>query len=241
MPVKFNINKAYDDFFDKGGKTQFPKSLKEVLKYIQNDKNLDNIKQASYLLATAKVESDYYLERWESDYLCGKIGNAYKDTPCESALNYFRSSNGKKNYYSLGVDEKGLPYFGRGLIQLSGKENYIIYGDLIGVNLEDNGDKALVPKNSYKIASEYLLRKTFTFIDSDLTKARKSVNGGTKGLSEVNAEYNLWVSILKEPEVKFKETNTTKSERVGSVLLYTTLFLAVLGFSIGLSLATRNR
>ena len=241
MPVKFNTNRALNDFYKSGGKTSFPDSLKSVLNYIQNDENINDIKQAAYLLATAKKESDYSLERYESDFLCGDVGVPYKDKPCESALNYYRSTDGKKNYYDLGIDKNGLPYFGRGLIQLTGKSNYIKYGDLIGVDLVNDADKAIKPKNSYKIASEYLNRRTFRYVDSDLTAARKSVNGGTKGKDEVNSEYYLWLNVLKEPNVNFKEVDKTKKQRVGFTIMYILLGLSVVGFAVGLSYATRAK
>ena len=92
-----------------------------------------------------------------------------------------------------------MAYFGRGLIQLTGKSNYDKYGKLIGVDLISDGDKALVPKNSYKIASEYLKNKTWGHLaNGDFTKARKSVNGGTKDINEVNSEYGLWMEVLKK-------------------------------------------
>lgn len=241
MPVKFNTNNALKDFYQLGGRTNFPDSLKSVLKYIQNDENINSVKEAAYLLATAKKESDYSLERYESDFLCGKVGEPYKDQPCDSALRYYRSSDGKKNYYDLGTDKNGLPYFGRGLIQLTGKENYKRYGDLIGVNLVEDADKAMKPKNSYKITSEYLNRRTFKYVDSNLTQARKSVNGGTKGLNDVNAEYNLWLKVLEKPDIKFEKVNKTKSQRIGFSIMYVLLGLSVVGFAIGLTYATRTR
>jgi len=159
MPVKFNHKKALKTFEDYGGTTKFPDSLKKVLIYAQNDKNLTDIKHLAYLLATAKAESDYSLQRWEADYVCGDAGVPYRNQPCQRAIDYYRSSDGKKNYFTLGTDKNGMAYFGRGLIQLTGKGNYEKYGKLIGVNLINDGDKALVPKNSYKIASAFLYRK----------------------------------------------------------------------------------
>ncbi len=241
MPIKFNSNKALKEFYDSGGKTNFPDSLKKVLLLIQNDDNISSKKEASYLLATAKVESDYSLQRWESDFLCGDIGVPYKSEPCQKALNYYRSSDGKQNYYNLGVDSKGLPYFGRGLIQLTGKSNYDSYGKKIGVDLVKDGDKALIPKNSYKIASEYLSNRTFKYVNKDdLTKARKSVNGGTKGLNDTNNEYQRWLTIFTNDnpnqDVKFKELFWTRNKRI---LLYTFLGVSVVGFAFSLAYFTR--
>jgi len=217
MAIKIDIDKLISDYKKDGKKTDFPDSLKQVLEYARSDKNLTDISDLAYLLATAKIESDYSLQRWESDYVCGLKGKPYKDKPCDSALNYYRSTEGgKKNYYTLGTDKNGLPYFGRGLIQLTGKENYKKYGDLIGVDLVNDGDKALLPKNSYLIASTYLSQKrggiyekngvkrnTFDLVkDNDLTLARKSVNGGTKNLDKVNDSYIFWKNILKKNNAK---------------------------------------
>ena len=232
MPVKFNVNKAIELFNQMGGNTKFDKSLRQVLNFMQNDDNLNNMKEVAYFLATAKVESDYSLQRWEADYLCGAKGVPYQVQPCQKALNYYRSSDGKANYYSKGVDSTGVPYFGRGLIQLTHKYNYDKYGKKIGVNLVDDGDKALEPQNSYKIASEYLDSKTFKYVNRDnLTQARKSVNGGTKGVSDTNREYQMWLNILSNPQVQFEALFWTRKKRIlfGGILF---ISIAVGGYFI---------
>ena len=212
MGVSVNIDNTIAEYKKKGGTTKFENSLRQVLEYAKSDENIKDVSDLAYLLGTAKGESDYSLQRWESDYACGLTGKPYNQKPCEKALNYYRSTTGgKKNYYTLGTDKNGLPYFGRGLIQLTGKANYQKYGDLIGVDLVNDGDKALEPKNSFKIATTFLSNKrggiyekngvkrsTFDMArDGDLTKARKSVNGGSKGLAEVNKYYNLWKEIIQ--------------------------------------------
>ena len=106
--------------------------------------------------------------------------------------------------------KRGLPYFGRGLIQITWKENYDKYGKKIGVNLVDNPEKIFVPENSYNVAIGYLTEKrgnskksTFDWVDDDnLTQARKSVNGGTKSLDELNTAYGFWKNILKKNDAK---------------------------------------
>lgn len=197
MAVKFNTDCAYTK---SGYSGPFAESLKTVLRNITNDPNINNAKEAAYLLATAGVESNYSLQRWEADYVCGQRGVPYGSSgPCQKALNYYRSDKNKANYYNLGIDSKGFPYFGRGLIQLTGKGNYKRYGDIIGVDLIGNGDLALNPNNSYKIASAYMKARTFSKVNAgDLTKARKSVNGGTNGLEACNNLYNKWYKILTE-------------------------------------------
>lgn len=212
MAVKVNIDNLFADYKKGGGKTNFPDSLKRVLKFASQDKNLNSVNHLAYLLATAKAESDYSLERWESDYLCGKAGVKYKDKPCQSAIIYYCSTQGGKANYCSGKpkDKRGLPYFGRGLIQITWQYNYKKYGDRIGVNLVDNPEAVFVPENSYGVASAYLNEKrgsskksTFDWVDEgNLTQARKSVNGGTKGLEEVNEVYDFWQKLLKKNNAK---------------------------------------
>ena len=232
--VKFNITQAIKVWIENGGTTKFPKSLKQVLKYIQNDPNITNMKEAAYLLATAKGESDFSLERWESDYVCGPVGQAYDKQPCDAALNYYRatrtsSGKSKRNYYDLGVDKNGLPYFGCGLIQLTGKSNYEKYSRIIGVDLVNDGDKALIPKNSYKIASAYLANKTFKHVNNgDLTRARKSVNGGTFGLDHINKSFERWMTVFQSPKVKFKSASFSKTTR--TILMASGISVGVFSF-----------
>jgi predicted chitinase len=246
MPVKFNINKALEKFNQKGGKTQFPKSLKQVLVFMQDDKNFKTMNEVAWLLATAKVESDYSLQRWESDYLCGKAGVPYNKQPCQRAINYYRSTDGKKNYFDLGVDKNGMAYFGRGLIQLTGKSNYELYGKLIGVNLVGDGDKAMIPKNSYKIASEFFKRKRGSAKKSvndyanegDFAMARKRVKGSSKGWEDAKQEYDKWISVFKDADVNFKVKKLSRKQR--RRIRIPILTLAVVGISIGVVYALRK-
>ena len=220
MGYIFNVNKALKDY---GYNGQFKDSLKTVLNQITKDKNITNVKEAAYLLATADAESGYSLQRWESDYTCkdsqGKSmkGRSYTELPnnqpCQRALDYYRSTNGKSNYYTKGTDKRGLPYFGRGLIQLTSEGNYKTYGDLIGEDLVNNADKALEPKNSYKITSAYLNRKrgsakksVYDYVnEGDFATARARVKGRSSGWEGVKNKYNKWLYILEKTHTKINK------------------------------------
>lgn len=207
MGVIVDADKVIDEYLKEGGTTTFKDSLKQVLEWAGEDDNLKKVEHLAYLLGTAKVESDYSLQRWESDWQCKSIGVPYKEKPCQKAINYFCSTQGgKANYCNLGLDKRGLPYFGRGLIQLTGKANYEKYGKLIGKDLVKNPELALEPRNSFKIATTYMAtpkgssgNNTFDWVEKgDLTQARKSVNGGTRDLDKVNQAYKTWLNILKD-------------------------------------------
>jgi hypothetical protein len=197
----FDINTAVRKIQNTSYKAgKFTESLKKVLYLIKNDSQINDLREAAYLLGTAYAESSYSLQRWEADYACTGQGVPYGSSgPCSKATNYYRLTKGKKDYYTLGLDSKGQCFFGRGLIQLTGKANYETYGKLIGVSLVSNGDLALDPINSFKVAVTYMRALTFKFVlANNLTKARKSVNGGDKGLEEVNGAYNAWIKVIKE-------------------------------------------
>ena len=248
MAVKFNVNQALKLFKEKGGKTSFDDSLKTVLKFMQNDENLNTKNEVAWLLATAKVESDYSLQRWESDYLCGKAGVPYDKQPCDRAIRYYKSTDGKKNYFDLGVDKNGMAYFGRGLIQLTGKANYQKYGDIIGVDLVADGDKAMIPKNSYKIATAYFNKKrgsakksVYDYANEEnFPMARKRVKGSSEGWEDAKIEYDIWREILDSPLVQFEDAKVIKKKRIARFIGYSAIFISVVGFAYGFYHFTRK-
>jgi hypothetical protein len=220
---KFDVDTALEL---SGYNGKFKDSLKRILDYLSKDSKVTDLRVAAYILATAKVESEYSLQRWEADYLCGDVGVPYQNQPCQRALDYYASTSGKQNYYNLGVDSKGLPYFGRGAIQLTGKSNYDKYGRMIGVNLLKNADKALDPKNSYDILVAYINERTAKYVlAGDWYMARRSVNGCSScDLSKVQPAYDMWVGVLeKAAEVQYKKR---KNRRVLISILVLTAIMA---------------
>jgi hypothetical protein len=249
MGVNINVEKAISDYKKAGQTTAFESSLKKIFEFASTDPKINSSNHLAYLLATAKIEADYSLERWESDYQCGSTGVKYKDKPCQKALDYYQSTKGKKNYYLIGTDSKGLPYFGRGIIQLTGKDNYKFYGDLIGVDLVKNPDLIFVPKNSYNVSVAYLTDKrgkskksTFDWLDEgNLTRARKSINA--RGVEEANKEYEIWKKILQNNLEKPKKIVSKKRSKTKLVLGIglVVVTLAVTGTLIYLYLKKNNK
>lgn len=245
MSINLKEDKAIELYKSSGGTIGFEDSLRDVFDFVSKDKRITDKKHLAYLLATAKIESNYSLQRWEADYLCGKQGVAYQDKPCQKALDYYASSSGNKvNYYTLGTDKRGLPYFGRGLIQLTGKSNYDTYGKKIGINLVNNPEKALDKKTSYDVAVEYLKEKrggiyadgkrkrsTFDLVsDGNFSLARKSVKGSSSGWENVKAIYDKWLNILNNPKVKVKVSK--KGGGLGKKIGFATLILLIIGGGI---------
>jgi putative chitinase len=82
----------------------------------------------------------------------------------------------------------GVRYKGRGLIQLTGRANYKLYGDRIGEDLIDNPTKAAEPATSLILACEYWTHTRGglnRFADADdIVSITKAINGGINGLDD---------------------------------------------------------
>ena len=277
MGVKVDIEKAVSLYKSKGGKIQFEDDLKKILKYAENDNRINDFRELAYLLASAEVESSYSLSRWESDYVCkdssgnrmtgrSYLGKLPDNKPCKSALDYYRSSSGKSNYYLKGTDSRGLPYFGRGLIQITHPENYKKRGQNIGLGDALYNDPDLIMKNpkiSYDASVDFLITgkgsnklSTFDLVkQGDLVGARRWVNGCSREKCKPEAEisYNKWLSVLNDSQVKAKKTvgvsPQESNKNIGKggsgkgykALGFGIIFLSVVGFAYGLYYFTRTK
>jgi putative chitinase len=83
-------------------------------------------------------------------------------------------------------DGDGRRYKGRGLIQLTGRDNYRKIGDTLHLPLEDNPELAAEPVTSLKIACEYWKSRNINAAadQDDLIQATRLVNGGLNGLED---------------------------------------------------------
>jgi peptidoglycan L-alanyl-D-glutamate endopeptidase CwlK len=89
----------------------------------------------------------------------------------------------------------GNSFKGRGFVQLTGRANYQKFGTEIGKDLIGNPTLANDPKIASTLLANFLknkesrIRKCLT--EHDLAGARKVVNGGSHGLKEFKAAYNI--------------------------------------------------
>ncbi len=172
-----------------------------ILQYIRPQRELvKNINILSYILGTAGIESQYFYGRWEADYLCGPSFSPLPPSgPCRKATRYYRSSKGKKiNYYNLGVDKNGLPYFGRGYVQLTGKDNYRTFGNLLDIPLLENSLLAIDPVESFRIFMTFMDRGSNKILmtTGDPLRARAGVNGDSG--APVAAVYRKWLRTFQQ-------------------------------------------
>jgi putative chitinase len=90
-------------------------------------------------------------------------------------------------------DGDGAKYIGRGLIQLTGKENYANCGNAIGVDLVANPDLLSTPKYAALSAGWFWNKKGLNaFADADdIDTITKRINGGLIGLADRKAKVEM--------------------------------------------------
>lgn len=89
----------------------------------------------------------------------------------------------------------GVRYKGRGYIQLTGRANYRYYGNLLGVDLENNPDLAKDPNIAADIAIAYWKGRVNRNAAraGDVRTVTKNINGGYNGLSDRQNKFDKYM------------------------------------------------
>jgi putative chitinase len=93
----------------------------------------------------------------------------------------------------------GYKYRGRGMLQLTGKDNYKHFGATLGLDLLNHPELAADPEDSLLIALEFFRQGNVNkAVDrGDYKEARRITNGGDIGLVHVQALREKLLRILK--------------------------------------------
>lgn len=106
----------------------------------------------------------------------------------------------------------GWKYRGRGLIQLTGKNNYIAASKALGIDLVSNPDKASEPEIAAKIAVWYWQSRgglAAAGQQGDVRTATKLINGGDNGLQDRANLFARYRNMIQKGELKPSEDNAT--------------------------------
>ena len=125
--------------------------MDKLLGFLEQDKDVSDVRWAAYMLATIKHECD---DTWQPV--------AEKGPP-----SYFDQYNaGTDKGIRLGNTQPGdgVRFRGRGYVQITGRANYSKLGQALnlGTGLIDNPDKALEPQTAYRIMSYGMRKGAFT-------------------------------------------------------------------------------
>jgi putative chitinase len=95
-------------------------------------------------------------------------------------------------------DGDGAKYIGRGLIQLTGKDNYKAFGEAIGEDLVSNPQLVEEPRYAALSAGWFWNRKQLNLLaDSmDIDTMTKRINGGNIGIQDRIAKINKALDVL---------------------------------------------
>lgn len=94
--------------------------------------------------------------------------------------------------------DEGYKYRGRGIIQLTGKNNYEYYGKKINIDLVNNPDLAKESNAAMEIALLFWKEKGCGMFAkmADVKTVTKLINGGYNGLADRQKRFNKILTIL---------------------------------------------
>jgi putative chitinase len=87
----------------------------------------------------------------------------------------------------------GYKYRGMGYIQLTGKDNYKLYGDLLDIDLVHSTVLLLIPSVAVKVAYEFFVQNNILNC-TDIVLVTKKINGGTNGLENRKKLYDYYLN-----------------------------------------------
>lgn len=114
---------------------------------------------------------------------------------------------GRGRRYGHADPETGQTYYGRGFVQITWRDNYKRFGDLLDIDLENNPDLALESETATQILFEGMIRGGFTgralkhyfrdgTLESDWFNARKIINRLDKAERIGKQGRAFWRAIL---------------------------------------------
>jgi len=120
------------------------------------------------------------MKTWPSRFSTIEIANQYARQPAKIAGKVYNGRLGNTS------EEEAAKYLGRGLIQLTGRENYANCGTAIGVDLIGNPNLLIEPKYATLSAGWFWNKKGLNNLadSGDIETMTKRINGGLIGLDD---------------------------------------------------------
>jgi len=132
------------------------------------------------------------MKTWPSRFPTKEVADQYARQPAKIAGKVYNGRLGNTS------EEEAAKYLGRGLIQLTGKENYEHCGSSIGVDLLSNPDLLTDPKYAALSAGWFWNKKGLNSLADaqDIETMTKRINGGLIGLDDRKAKIAKALSVL---------------------------------------------
>jgi putative chitinase len=119
----------------------------------------------------------------------------------EKIANYVYMDEFRKYKMGNTQDGDGWRFRGRGLKQLTGRENYTGFGKFMGMTAEQAADYVATPKGAVESACWFWDTKKLNNIadTDDVVKMTKEINGGNIGLADRQARYSKAMEVFGNP------------------------------------------
>ena len=129
---------------------------------------------------------------WPSRFPSADVANQYANNPEKIANKVYAGRMGNTE------EGDGWAYHGRGLIQLTGRDNYKNCGDALGLALITNPELLAMPKGAALSAGWFWNKHGLNELADvkDFETMTKRINGGTLGLDDRIAKINKALEVL---------------------------------------------
>jgi putative chitinase len=132
------------------------------------------------------------MKTWPSRFPSKEVADQYARQPAKIAGKVYNGRLGNAS------EEEAAKYLGRGLIQLTGKENYANCGSSIGVDLLGDPNLLSDPEYAALSAGWFWNKKGLNSLAdaNDIETMTKRINGGLIGLDDRKAKIAKALSVL---------------------------------------------
>ena len=132
------------------------------------------------------------MKTWPSRFATKEIADQYARQPAKIAGKVYNGRLGNPS------EEEASMYLGRGLIQLTGRENYANCGTALGIDLIGNPNLLIEPKYAALSAGWFWNKKGLNGLadTSDFETMTKRINGGLIGLEDRKVKIAKALTVL---------------------------------------------
>ena len=168
--------------------------------------NINTTQRQAYFIGQCQHESNNFrtleenlhysaaglMRTWPSRFPSADVAEQFANNPEKIANKVYAGRMGNTE------DGDGWAYHGRGLIQLTGKDNYRNCGEGIGMDLISNPELLLQPKGAALSAGWFWNKHGLNALADaqDYETMTKRINGGTLGLDDRIAKIKKALEVL---------------------------------------------
>lgn len=199
-PILEALAKQSKTVFDEFGMADKPNRLHYFLAQVAHESG-----GLSVIEENLRYSAKRMTEIWPSRFPTLASAEPYAGNPEALANKVYASRMGNGSPDS----GDGWKYRGRGYIQITGRDGYRAIGAAIGIDLENNPDRASAPEDALRVACGFWKWKNINAAcdDGDFLKVTRLVNGGTTG----QADREAWLAKVRKVLKPAPATQPAKS------------------------------